>query len=306
VGSYRGCGRCCHFGTGRLYLREKGTLFLFPALCQDDSKTGGVSIIMNDTAWKFLHLETDNHIGVLTLSRPPVNALSERLIEELKSATVLIGADTSIDVLIIQSNQRHFCAGADLKEREMVEADSTSAVVTAIRACFTAVEKLPQPTIAAVNGSAVGGGAELALACDLRIMAEDARFGFAEVSLGIIPGAGGTQRLPRLVGPGRAKEMIFTGSLLSGKECSAAGLADRIVPGNTLHQAARDYAWELVRNAPLALRAAKRTLISAMDVPLEMGLKLEGEAYDSLIHTQDRVEGLKAFREKRPPEWRGR
>ncbi|MFB0515689.1 MAG: enoyl-CoA hydratase/isomerase family protein, partial [Candidatus Neomarinimicrobiota bacterium] len=155
---------------------------------------------MADTSWQYLHLEREGWIATLTLSRPPVNALSQDMVRELAEAAKVLAADDGVSVVLIRSDQRHFCAGADLKERSTIPDDQVSAVVGAIRDCFDDLARLPQPTIAAVHGSALGGGVELALACDLRIMADDVRFGFSEVSLGIIPGAGGTQRLPRLIG----------------------------------------------------------------------------------------------------------
>ncbi|UCD38064.1 MAG: enoyl-CoA hydratase/isomerase family protein [Fidelibacterota bacterium] len=256
--------------------------------------------------WQHLHLGRAGWIATLTLSRPPMNALSREMVKELaKSAEVLAG-DEGVSVVLIRSDQRHFCVGADLKEREGIEDEQVTEVVSAIRDCFNAIAHLPQPTIAAVHGSAVGGGAELALACDLRIIAEDARFGFSEVSLGIIPGAGGTQHLPRLIGPSRAKELIFSAKILNGLECREWGLADRVVPAAELdHQAAR-FAAELSINAPLALRAAKRAILRGLELPWEEALEAEGQAYDGLVSSQDRIEGLKAFLEKRKPGWRGR
>ena len=260
---------------------------------------------MGDIPWQHHSLEREGCVATLTLSRPPVNALSREMVRELAAAAGALAADDSVSVVVIRSDQRHFCAGADLKERGAIAPDQVSAVVAAIRDCFDTIARLPQPTIAAVHGSALGGGAELALACDLRIMAEDVRFGFSETSLGIIPGAGGTQQLPRLIGLSKAKELIFSARILDSAECLELGLADRVVPADDLHQAAHDYAGELARNAPLALRAAKQAIIQGLERPMEEGLRAEGEAYDSLIHTRDREEGIRAFLEQRPPDWRG-
>ncbi len=261
---------------------------------------------MGDIPWQHHCLEHDGWVATLTLSRPPVNALSREMVRELAAAAGALAADDSVSVVVIRSDQRHFCAGADLKERDAIAPDQVSAVVAAIRDCFDAIARLPQPTIAAVRGSALGGGAELALACDLRIMAEDVRFGFSETSLGIIPGAGGTQRLPRLIGLSKAKELIFSARILDSAECLELGLADRVVPADDLHQAAHDYAGKLARNAPLALRAAKQAIIQGLERPMEEGLRAEEEAYNSLIHTRDREEGLQAFLDKRTPNWKGR
>ena len=255
--------------------------------------------------WQHLRLDRTGWVATLTLSRPPVNALSREMVRELAAAAEALAADKSVSVVVIRSDQRHFCAGADLKERETIATSQVSMVVTAIRDYFDAVAHLPQPTIAAVHGSALGGGAELALACDLRIMADDVRFGFSETSLGIIPGAGGTERLPRLIGLSKAKELIFSARILDSGECLELGLAERVVPRTQLEKMARTYAEELACNAPLALRAAKQAIIQGLDRPLEEALKGEGKAYDSLIHTRDREEGIKAFLEQRSPEWRG-
>ena len=260
---------------------------------------------MPEPNWTCLHLEREGWVAILILSRPPVNALSREMVGELAAAAGLLAGDSSVSVVVIRSDQSHFCAGADLKERQTIPDGQVSDVVSAIRDCFDAIAHLPQPTIAAVNGSALGGGAELALACDLRIMAEDVHFGFTEVSLGIIPGAGGTQRLPRLIGPSKAKELIFSGRILDSAGCLGYGLADRVVPVKDLEGAGLALARELTANAPLALRAAKQAILQGMDLPMADGLKIEGMAYDSLIHTRDRVEGLKAFMEKRSPDWRG-
>ena len=261
---------------------------------------------MADSTWQHLRLDRDGWIATLTLSRPPVNALSGDLVRELAAATKVLAGDEGVSVVVLRSDQRHFCAGADLKERETLAADRVSAVVAAIRSCFDGIARLPQPTIVAVNGSALGGGAELALACDLRVMADDVRFGFPEVSLGIIPGGGGTQRLPRIIGPTRAKELIFSARILDGAGCLELGLAERVVPRAELAAAARSYAEELARNAPLALRAAKRAITQGLERPMAEALRQEGEAYDSLIPTRDREEGIRAFMEKRPPGWEGK
>lgn len=260
---------------------------------------------MTPPKFKFLNIEQDGWIATLTLSRSPVNALSRELVAELRAAAGAIAALDRTSVVLVRSSLPHFCAGADLKEREALSPREAAAAVADIGSCLDAIAALPQPTIAAVNGAAAGGGAELALACDLRIMSEDVRFALTETSLGIIPGAGGTQRLPRIIGLGAAKELIFTARPLDGPACLAKGLAHRLVSLQRLELEARAFAAELARNAPLALRAAKRALIQGQDLPLKEGLMAESEAYAELMGTRDRVEGLSAFLEKRPPEWKG-
>ncbi|MEE9161332.1 MAG: enoyl-CoA hydratase/isomerase family protein, partial [Candidatus Neomarinimicrobiota bacterium] len=212
---------------------------------------------MTSPEFKFLNIEHDGWIATLTISRPPVNALSQDLVAELRAAVAAVAALDRTSVVLIRSSLPHFCAGADLKERETLSPQDAAAAVADIGACLDAIASLPQPTIAAVNGAAAGGGAELALACDLRIMAEDVRFALTETTLGIIPGAGGTQRLPRIIGPGAAKELIFTARPLDGAACLAKGLANRLAAPQRLEPEARAFAAELARNAPLALRAAK-------------------------------------------------
>ncbi len=261
---------------------------------------------MNNLSPNHIHLEPSGRIAIVTLSHPPVNALSEALVAELTDLAATLAKDDNTSVVVFRSDLEHFCAGADLKERQATPPDEVSQVVTAIRDCFDALARLPQITIAAVNGTALGGGAELALACDLRVMAADTCFGLTETSLGIIPGGGGTQRLPRLVGSAKALELIATAKVLDGPECLELGIANRVVAAGELTAATDDLARAIVKQAPLALRAAKWALIQGREQPLSRALEIEGAAYDSLIDTADREEGLRAFGEQRPPEWEGR
>jgi enoyl-CoA hydratase/carnithine racemase len=267
---------------------------------------GGSAINLTPPTMQYIQLDKADWITTLTLSRSPVNALSREMVSELAQAAETLAAADEISVIVVRSDQRHFCAGADLKERQAVAPDQVAAVVTAIRDCFQYIADLPQITIAAVNGSASGGGAELALACDLRIMGDNVRFGFSETSLGIIPGAGGTQRLPRLIGLSRAKELILSARMIDAEECLRLGVADRVVPAARLDDAANSFAAELARNAPLALRAAKAAIREGFDLPLAEGLENEARAYAKTIPTRDRTEGIKAFLEKRTPDWEGK
>ena len=255
--------------------------------------------------WDYVRVDRDGWIAILTLSRPPVNALSQPMVAELSAAAGVLAEMDRASVVLVRSALPHFCAGADLKEREQLPQEQVAGAVAAIKASLDAIARLPQPTIAAVGGAATGGGAELALACDLRIMAEDVRFGLTETKLGVIPGAGGTQRLARIVGPSKAKELIFTAATLDGTACYDLGLANRLTRPELLDEAARSFADELARNAPLALRAAKQVILEGLDLPLREGLLAEAKAYAGLVGTRDRNEGLKAFLDKRPPEWRG-
>ncbi len=252
-----------------------------------------------------MRIDHDGWVASLTLFRPPVNALSQPMVAEISAAAGVLAQLDGVSVVIVRSDLPHFCAGADLKEREQLPQEQVSGAVAAIRASLDAIARLPQPTIAAVGGAATGGGAELALACDLRIMAEDVLFGLTETSLGVIPGAGGTQRLPRLIGPSKARELIFTAATLDAAACFDLGLANRLAKPELLDDAAKSFAGELARNAPLALRAAKQAILKGLELPLSEGLLVEAEAYAGLVGTGDRDEGLRAFLAKRPPKWRG-
>jgi methylglutaconyl-CoA hydratase len=255
-----------------------------------------------------LLIENQDGIRTLTLNRPQaMNALSLELLAALHEALdrVLVDPDARC-VIVTGTGERAFCAGADLKERTGMDEHDVRRCVAQIRGVMDKVANLPMPTIAAVNGAALGGGTELALACDLRVIAESARMGLTETSLAIIPGAGGTQRLPRIVGLARAKEMIFTARQLDAAECLAIGLANRSVGLDHLLVEARSLAADIVKNGPVALKAAKQAIDRGMEMNLADALVLESTCYETTINTEDRVEGLTAFREKRKPVYRGR
>jgi enoyl-CoA hydratase/carnithine racemase len=249
----------------------------------------------------------DDDVVTWTLNRPQaLNAFDRPLLAALGAATDAVRGDRSVRAVVVTgAGDKAFSAGADLKERQGMTLDETRAFVRRISSTFDAVAQLPCPTIAAVNGVAFGGGMELALACDLRVLAEHATIGLTETSVGIMPGAGGTQRLPRLVGPARAKELVFTARRLDAGEALAWGIANRVVPGAQTVTAARELGRAVARNAPLAVRQAKTALDAALDVALAAGLEIEQKAYEPLLHTRDRREGLQAFADKRPPVYRG-
>jgi methylglutaconyl-CoA hydratase len=254
------------------------------------------------------HLEgPDAGIVLLGLDRPAAkNALGRQLLAEFREALRSFGSDPSIRVLVVHSLVPGvFCAGADLKERaEMLPAEA-STFVQGIRATFTGLEELPMPVIAALEGAAFGGGLELALAADLRVAGAGAKMGLVETALAIIPGAGGTQRLPRLIGASRAKELIFTSRRIGAEEAGRLGLVDRVVDAGNALESALDLAREILPNGPIALRMAKRAVNGGMELDLASGLALEQACYAEVIPTQDRLEGLAAFREKRKPRYRG-
>nr|WP_295970904.1 enoyl-CoA hydratase [uncultured Bacillus sp.] len=249
----------------------------------------------------------ENGIILITLNRPnAANALSTAMLEELSSILESCKFDPDVRCVVITgAGNRVFCAGADLKERAGMDALTVKRTVSLIRHTINQIEDLPLPVIAAVNGSALGGGLELALACDIRIAVEEAVFGLTETSLGIIPGAGGTQRMPRLIGKGRAKEMIFTARKIDSWEAKEIGLVEYITGPEALLDKTFELARQIVRNAPIALAQAKFAIDKGYDVELHTGLLMEQNAYDVTIPTQDRLEGLRAFKEKRTPVYKG-
>ncbi len=252
----------------------------------------------------------------LKLNRPQVlNSLNRELLKQLLSAVQTTSCDSQTRVVIITGcGTRAFSAGADLSERCSMSDTEVIDYINLIQATMRAVETLPQPVIAAINGVAFGGGTELALACDLRAMVEEASLRLTEVKLGIIPGAGGTQRLPRLIGKSRAKEMILTARPVSARCAEEIGLVHKVIPSGTagdgpFHQQltaeVRGWAREIAEAAPLALAQAKWAVDQGCDRDLEAGLAVETKAYLQLINSKDRLEGLAAFKEKRQPVYQG-
>lgn len=249
----------------------------------------------------------DEGLVLLGLDRPAAkNALGRQLMEEFRAALEGLKQERSARVVILHSLVPGvFCAGADLKERAGMTQPEVERFVKGLRAAFTDLEDLPLPTIAAIEGAALGGGLELALACDLRVAGVEARLGLPETGLAIIPGAGGTQRLPRLIGRSKAKELIFTGRRLNGEEAAEVGVVDHAVPAGQALDRAMDLAREILPNGPIALKAAKAAINGGMDLDRDSGLALERACYAQVIPTKDRLEGLAAFREKRKPAYRG-
>ena len=260
---------------------------------------------MIDLRWVRLE-KTDDGIRVLTLDRPPVNALGFELVEDLGRAAESLRKDEAARCLIVRSSQRHFCAGADLKERQGMSVDEVRSFVTMLSSAVSAIATLPIPSIAAIRGAAVGGGCELALACDLRVVAEDAAMGLRETALAILPGAGGTQRLSRIAGLARAKRWIFTAKAYSAAEALADGVADKVVAPERLDAEARRLAEAIAANGPVAVRQAKKAIEGGFDLPIAEGLAYEWECYQAVLATDDRIEALRAFSEKRPPRFKGR
>lgn len=250
---------------------------------------------------------TNNYVGKITLNRPEAaNALSKLMLKEIIQQLEKWKNDDSVRVLvIIGSGEKVFSSGADLKERNGMNETEVREAVKLIREMIKSVYDFPKPVIAAINGAAIGGGLELALACDLRIASENAHFALSETGLGIIPGGGGTQMLPRLIGVHKAKEMIYTGKKLTATEALQAGLLLRVTFRKELLDSGMDLAYDISQRAPIAIKQAKWAMNNGMETDLDHGLKLEAEAYERVIPTKDRLEGLAAFKEKREPEFKG-
>ncbi|MDQ0884283.1 enoyl-CoA hydratase [Peribacillus sp. V2I11] len=246
-------------------------------------------------------------IALVTLNRPDAaNALSTELLHCLAEGLDELKRDSNLRTVIITgAGEKAFCAGADLKERAGMNDDKVKETVKLIGDTITAVENLPVPVIAAINGSAFGGGLELALACDIRIASETAKVGLTETSLGIIPGAGGTQRLPRIVGMPIAKELIYTARKLDAKTAHALKIISHVYSPQLLLEEAKKLAGEIAVNAPLALRAAKAAINHGAETNLKTGLQIEKDCYQTTLKTRDRLEGLSAFKEKRKPVFKG-
>jgi methylglutaconyl-CoA hydratase len=253
-------------------------------------------------------MEIHQEIATVTLQRESAaNAMSLDLLKELHDAVQILSSSSAVRAVIITGcGHKAFCAGADLKERKDMDESQVRMAVGMIRGTIQAVADLPMPVIAALNGVALGGGLELALACDFRIAAKSALMGLPETGLAIIPGAGGTQRLPRLIGVNKAKELIYTGRRVDADEALQMGLVNAVVEGSELMTQARGFAEEISKNGPLAVRQAKFVIEQGMNADLHTGLRIEQKAYEIIIPTEDRREGLRAFAEKRLPKYLGR
>ncbi|XP_028071801.1 probable enoyl-CoA hydratase 2, mitochondrial isoform X2 [Camellia sinensis] len=256
-----------------------------------------------------LHRHSDSDSGIIEvkLDRPGAkNSIGKDMLRGLQHSFEAINRDSSANILMISSSvPRVFCAGADLKERKTMSSSEVQAFVNSLRSTFSYLEALHIPTIAVIEGAALGGGLEMALSCDLRICGEDAVLGLPETGLAIIPGAGGTQRLPRLVGRSVAKELIFCGRKVGGRDAVSMGLVNHCVPAGEAHLKALEIAWNINQKGPLALRMAKRAINEGLEVDMASALALEEECYEQLLNTKDRLEGLEAFAETRTPKYTG-
>jgi enoyl-CoA hydratase/carnithine racemase len=251
---------------------------------------------------EFVRVEVDEatRVGTIRLERPPVNALNAQVQDELREAAEAVGADDRVGAVVLWGGPKVFAAGADIKEmqgRTFAEISSRSGE---LQAAFTAMARIPKVVIAAINGYALGGGCELALTADLRFAASDAQLGQPEILLGIIPGAGGTQRLPRLIGPSRAKELIYSGRFCKADEALATGLVNEVHPPEEVYTKATAAAARYAKGPGIALRAAKQAIDGGLDAGIDAGLLLERHAFQSLFSTKDTAEGMASFVERGP------
>ena len=249
---------------------------------------------------EFVRLEVEGGIGTIRLDRPKMNALNVQVQEEIRAAAQEATTRTDVKAVIVYGGERVFAAGADILEMQAMSYTDMVERSGPLMSSISAVARIPKPVIAAITGYALGGGCELALACDFRVVADDAKLGQPEILLGIIPGAGGTQRLSRLVGASRAKEIIFSGRFVDAQEALAIGLADKVVPAADVYTASQEWAATFVGAASYAVRAAKEAIDRGLEVDLETGLEIERLLFASLFATKDREIGMTSFVEHGP------
>jgi enoyl-CoA hydratase/carnithine racemase len=249
---------------------------------------------------EFVRVERDEAIATVRLDRPPMNALNAQVQDEIAAAAAEVDADPAVRAVVLYGGEKVFAAGADIKEM----AEATFAQVAAdsrrLQAAFTTVARIGKPVVAAVTGYALGGGLELALCADFRVAGEGARVGQPEILLGIIPGAGGTQRLPRLIGPARAKDIVFTGRFVGAAEALSIGLVDKVVPDAGVYRAAHDLAARFADGPAVALRAAKQAIDAGIEADLDTGLEIERLNFAALFATEDQRAGMRSFIENGP------
>jgi enoyl-CoA hydratase/carnithine racemase len=249
---------------------------------------------------EFVRVEIEAAIAVIRLDRPPMNALNAQVQSEIADAAAQVSADPDVRAVVLYGGEKVFAAGADIKEMTDASYGRMATDTRRLQDSFTAVAKIGKPVVAAITGYALGGGLELALCADFRVVGTSARVGQPEILLGIIPGAGGTQRLPRLVGPARAKDIVFTGRFVGADEALAIGLADKVVPDADVFGAATELVRRYARGPALALRAAKQAIDSGLDVDLATGLEIERLHFAGLFATQDQRAGMRSFVENGP------
>ncbi|MFJ8824655.1 enoyl-CoA hydratase/isomerase family protein [Streptomyces sp. NPDC102467] len=247
-----------------------------------------------------VHLEIADGVGTIRLDRPPMNALDVATQDRIKELAAEVTARTEVRAVVVRGSEKVFAAGADIKEMQAMDHAAMVVRSRALQDSFSAVARIPKPVVAAVTGYALGGGCELALCADFRIAGENAKLGQPEILLGLIPGAGGTQRLARLVGPAKAKDLIFTGRQVKAEEALAIGLVDRVVPAGEVFAAAHTWAAKLAQGPAIALRAAKESIDAGLETDLETGLAIERGWFAGLFATEDRETGMRSFVEEGP------
>ena len=245
----------------------------------------------------------ENGISIISLNRSPVNALSFDLLYSLKEIFEDMLKDKNIRAVIIQSELDHFSAGADLKERKIMSKDDAGKALDNFNDCFNTIESFPTPVICLINGYCLGGGAELSLACDFRIGSDDCLIGFPEVSIGIIPGAGGTQRLPKVIGLSNAKYWIYTAKKFNSEQSLDYGFLDFTCNKSNLLNKGIDLAKDILLNAPIAIKSSKKSINDGYSTNIKNGLTIERSNYNISLNTKDRDEALDAFLNKRKPNW---
>jgi enoyl-CoA hydratase/carnithine racemase len=249
---------------------------------------------------EFVRVEITEGIATIRLDRPPMNALNSQVQGELAAAAAEVTGDSAVRAVIIYGGEKLFAAGADVKEMADASVARMLDISGGLHAAFTAIAEIPKPVVAAITGYALGGGLELALTADFRVSGAGARLGQPEILLGIIPGAGGTQRLPRLVGPAKAKDIIFSGRFVDSAEALAIGLVDKIVPDDEVYSAARELVARYADGPALALRAAKQAIDAGLALGLDAGLEIERLQFAALFATEDQKTGMRSFVENGP------
>ncbi len=256
-----------------------------------------------------VHLSIEERIAVITIDNPPMNPLSADVIAGFSAAVAAVSTNPEVRTVIVTgAGQKAFVAGADIKNFPLMygHRDVAFESMRVLQKCLSDLENSPKVVIAAINGFALGGGLEIAIACDVRVAAENALLGVPEIKLGIVPGAGGTQRLPRLIGKGQAKLLVLSGEFVSAREALAIGLVEKVVPAGEALSAAKALAAKFTGNAPLAIANGKRAINEGVEMTLEDGLLLEANLVADLFVTEDLMEGATAFIEKRPANFKGK
>ena len=257
-------------------------------------------MVEEDQVGEFVRLEVEGGIGTIRLERPPMNALNQQVQEELRVAAQEAGERADVRAVIVYGGPKVFAAGVDIKEMATMSYVDMAARAGTLSSAFSAVADIPKPTVAAITGYALGGGFELALCCDRRIAGDNAKVGQPEILLGVIPGAGGTQRLARLIGPAKAKDLVYTGRFVPADEALALGLVDEVVAPDDVYSAARKYVEQFAHGPARALAAAKAAIDGGLDVDLASGLKLESHLFAAMFATDDQKAGMRSFIENGP------